>query len=81
MWWNRIIEWFTNNKEKNSFIQDFNKSAKDLSIAECAFLAGINHTPNTYNPYKENQPVPTEKITKRTKPFELLDDLLTAASK
>ena len=29
----------------------FNKSAKDLSIAECAFLAGINHSPNAYNPY------------------------------
>ena len=45
----------------------FNKSAKDLSIAECAFLAGINHSPNKYSPYKENQPVPTERITKRTK--------------
>lgn len=29
----------------------FNKSAKDLSIAECAFLAGINHSPNSYNPF------------------------------
>ena len=45
----------------------FNKSAKDLSIAQCAFLAGINHSPNKYSPYKENQPVPTERITKRTK--------------
>jgi len=45
----------------------FNKSAKDLSIAECAFLAGINHSPNKYSPYKESEPVPIEKITKRTK--------------
>ena len=45
----------------------FNKSAKDLSIAECAFLAGINHSPNKYNPYKNDEPVPTEKIAKRTK--------------
>lgn len=27
----------------------FNKSAKDLSIAECVFMAAINHSPNTYN--------------------------------
>ena len=30
----------------------FNKSAKDLTIAESAFLAGINHSPNKYNPFK-----------------------------
>lgn len=29
----------------------FNKSAKDLDLAECAFLAGINNAPNSYNPY------------------------------
>lgn len=29
----------------------FNKSAKDLDLAECAFLAGINSSPNTYNPF------------------------------
>lgn len=43
----------------------FNKSSKDLSIAECAFLAGINHSPNRYNPYSGKDV--TEKITKRTK--------------
>ena len=43
----------------------FNKTAKDLSIAQCAFLAGINHSPNAYNPYSGNDV--TEKITKRTK--------------
>ena len=30
----------------------FNKSAKDLDLAECAFLAGINTSPSRYNPYK-----------------------------
>ena len=29
----------------------FDKSAKDLDLAECAFLAGINNSPNAYNPY------------------------------
>lgn len=43
----------------------FSKSAKDLTLEECAFLAGINHSPNSYNPFegKDNQ----EKIEKRTK--------------
>ena len=31
----------------------FSKSAKDLSLAECAFLAGINNSPNSYNPFKD----------------------------
>ena len=42
----------------------FNKSVGDLDLAECAFLAGINHSPNTYNPFKENPN--TELIKKRT---------------
>lgn len=29
----------------------FNKSAHDLTLVECAFLAGINSAPNAYNPY------------------------------
>jgi len=29
----------------------FNKSARDLTLVECAFLAGINSGPNYYNPY------------------------------
>ena len=43
----------------------FNKSSNDLSLEECAFLAGINNSPNSYNPFgdKDN----TEKINKRTK--------------
>lgn len=43
----------------------FNKSAKDLTLEECAFLAGINHSPNSYNPFEEGDK--TEKINKRTK--------------
>ncbi len=43
----------------------FNKSAKDLSIAQCAFLAGINNSPNRYNPYGAEDV--TERISNRTK--------------
>lgn len=43
----------------------FNKSAKDLDLAECAFLAGINNSPNMYNPYSETKDH-TELIKKRT---------------
>lgn len=43
----------------------FNKSAKDLSLEECAFLAGINNSPNSYNPFGETDN--TEKINVRTK--------------
>lgn len=43
----------------------FNTTAKDLSIAQCAFLAGINNSPNAYNPYSTTDN--TAKITKRTK--------------
>lgn len=42
----------------------FGKSAKDLSLAECAFLAGINHSPNSYNPFIETDN--NEKIKNRT---------------
>ena len=54
----------------------FDKSAKDLSIAECAYLAGINNSPNAYKPFatyedKENpeqeREKMKEKINKRTK--------------
>ena len=31
----------------------FDKDAKDLSIAECAYLAGINHSPNAYKPFSD----------------------------
>ena len=42
----------------------FNKSAKDLTIEECAFLAGINHSPNSYNPFESGN---ADKIKTRTK--------------
>ncbi len=54
----------------------FNKSAKDLSIAECAYMAGINHSPNAYKPFKDysgeengetKKQEMTQKINKRTK--------------
>lgn len=43
----------------------FNKEISELSLAECAFLAGINNSPYSYNPFidKDN----SEKIDKRTK--------------
>ena len=44
----------------------FNKTAKDLDLAECAFLAGINNSPNSYNPYDSNKDN-SETIKKRTK--------------
>lgn len=43
----------------------FSKSASDLSLEECAFLAGINHSPNSYNPFV-NDGI-SEKISKRAK--------------
>lgn len=43
----------------------FNKSVSNLSLAECAFLAGINNSPNSYNPFGENDT--SEKISNRTK--------------
>lgn len=43
----------------------FSKSAKELSLAESAFLAGINNSPNYYNPFGEEDK--TEIIEKRTK--------------
>lgn len=43
----------------------FGKSADELSLSESAYLAGINHSPNNYNPFTETNN--TEKIKKRTK--------------
>lgn len=44
----------------------FNKDVQKLSIAESAFLAGINNSPNSYNPF-DKETDNTEKINKRTK--------------
>lgn len=43
----------------------FNKSVGELDLAESAFLAGINHSPNSYNPFGEKDN--SEIIKKRTK--------------
>ena len=51
----------------------FNKSAGDLSLAECVFLAGINHSPNSYNPFREGEDN-TERIRNRT--ITVLDKML-----
>ena len=49
----------------------FNKSAKKLSLEECAFLAGINNRPNYYNPYGDKKygkdETKTKEINNRTK--------------
>ena len=42
----------------------FDKSASELNLEECAFLAGINHSPNSYNPFGETDN--SEKIKNRT---------------
>jgi len=44
----------------------FNKPVAELDLAQCAFLAGINHTPNSYNPFDEEDDN-SEIIRKRTK--------------
>jgi len=51
----------------------FSKDAKDLSLAESAFIAGITHSPNNYNPFGEIDR--TEKIKTRTSTvlFEMKD--------
>ena len=43
----------------------FDKDAKDLDLAECAYLAGINHSPNSYYPFSEDGSV-ADKIKSRT---------------
>ena len=44
----------------------FDKDVSKLSLAECAFLAGINNSPNSYNPFNKDVNN-TEKINNRTK--------------
>lgn len=45
----------------------FDKDAINLSLAECAFLAGINHSPNSYDPFIENNKQVLENIKTRTR--------------
>lgn len=51
----------------------FDKQPTDLSIAQSAYIAGINHSPNLYSPFKETPNM--EKINSRTKTVleEMLD--------
>ena len=42
----------------------FNKDISDLSLAQCAYLAGINNSPNSYNPFTEDDNM--DLINKRT---------------
>ena len=42
----------------------FSKNIENLTLSECAFLAGINNAPNSYNPFGEKDN--SEKIKKRT---------------
>ena len=43
----------------------FDKDVTELDLAECAFMAGINHSPNSYNPFGESDN--SEKIKSRAK--------------
>ncbi len=51
----------------------FSKDIQELTLAECAFLAGINNSPNSYNPFDEETDN-TEKIANRT--ITVLDKML-----
>ena len=55
----------------------FNKSAKDLDLAESAFLAGINTSPNMYNPYK----LASENDTEEKRDERIKSKVLTVLSK
>ena len=54
-------------------IHYFNKTAKELDLAECAFLAGINNAPNKYNPFGENGSENAKLIKDRT--LTVLDEM------
>lgn len=43
----------------------FDKKPAELTVAEAAYIAGITHSPNVYNPFKETPN--TDKIKTRTK--------------
>ena len=43
----------------------FSKNVQDLSLTECAYIAGINISPNSFNPFDEKDN--SEKISKRVK--------------
>ena len=43
----------------------FNKPAKDISVAQAAYIAGINHAPGSYNPFSTDEKE-IEKCKKRS---------------
>ena len=45
----------------------FNKDVKDLSLAECAYMAAINNTPNSYSPFLKNESDAEKKQQERIK--------------
>ncbi|MBR3152532.1 MAG: transglycosylase domain-containing protein [Clostridia bacterium] len=45
----------------------FNKNVKDLSVAECAFMAGINNSPNKYSPFSDYDDAKKKLIDNRTR--------------
>lgn len=51
----------------------FNKDVSELELVECAFLAGLNHSPNSYNPFGDRDN--SGKIHTRTK--TVLDVMLS----
>ena len=53
----------------------FSKSAKDLDLAQCAFLAGINSSPNSYNPFDETKDQEKVKETIKKKVLTVLKEM------
>ena len=53
----------------------FNKSAKDLDLAECAFLAGINNAPMSYDPYDESKDQEKLSQTRMDKTLVVLNEM------
>ena len=54
----------------------FNKSASELSLSECAYLAGITHSPNKYNPFED---LDNEELIKN-RTITVLDKMLEIGS-
>lgn len=50
---------------KEAALYYFNKDVSELTLEECAYLAGVTNSPNSYNPFSDTDR--TERITKRTK--------------
>ncbi len=59
----------------------FNKDVSTLSLAECAFMAGINNQPNYYNPFNENNIDPATGTTKQSKLDEIKNRTKTVLGK